>query len=316
MFRSPSSFSVGTAALCVLLAALFLVGCRGPEPADTKKTTARETARTASLPLRPAPAESVIIAPLTVFEDPDLPPVDAIIKVQEPSPKPKTPRASLVKKRPCIALIIDDMGDNQQVGQQLLRLELNLTFSFLPDAPYTAEQSETAFRLGRDVLVHLPMEPKNPAWDPGAAGLWVQDSPTDIRRKMAGMLAAVPHAIGANNHMGSRFTENVPGMRVVMNGLKDRSFFFIDSFTTAASQGVATARQMGVPVARRDVFLDNDREPRKICRQMDQLVALAKKQGWAIGIGHPNRATLTALTQCNRERFREVEIVGVHRMVQ
>jgi polysaccharide deacetylase 2 family uncharacterized protein YibQ len=219
------------------------------------------------------------------------------------------------KKRPRVAIIIDDMGYHRQLGCQLLQLDLNLTYSFLPDAPYTGEQAAMAFQFGRDILVHLPMEPKDAAWNPGADALTAQDSPECIREKMARMLAAVPHAVGANNHMGSRFTEDAGLMQVVIKSLKNRSYFFVDSYTTAASQGLATARQLGVPSARRQVFLDTVQEPQKICRQVERLIAGAKKQGEAIGIGHPNRAMLAALTQCG-EQFREVEIVGAHWLVQ
>lgn len=234
----------------------------------------------------------------------------------EPLPKDAERLATSAKKRPRIAIIIDDMGHHQQMGQQLLELDLNLTYSFLPDAHYTVEQEETAFRLGRDILVHLPMEPKNAARNRGGTILAVEDPPQRIREKMAGMLDAVPHAVGASNHMGSRFTEDAGAMRVVIESLRKRSFFFIDSYTTTGSQGIAAARQLGVPVARRHVFLDNDRELLKICRQLDQLVALAKTQGWAIGIGHPNEATYGALTRCNRGWLREVDLVGVHQLVQ
>jgi len=220
------------------------------------------------------------------------------------------------KKRPRIAIIIDDMGHHQQMGRQLLQLDLNLTYSFLPDAPYTAEQEETAFQLGRNILVHLPMEPKNAVRNPDRETLAVRDHPQRIREKMTRMLNAVPHAIGANNHMGSRFTEDAGAMQVVIESLRKRSFFFIDSYTTTGSQGIAVARLLGVPVARRHVFLDNDRELLKICRQIDQLVALAKTQGGAIGIGHPNEATYGALTRCDRGWLREIDVVGVHQLVQ
>jgi len=234
----------------------------------------------------------------------------------EPLPKNKDPLPVDAKKRPRIAIIIDDMGYHRQMGQQLLQLDLNLTYSFLPDAPYTAEQEKTAFQLGRDILVHLPMEPKNAVRNPEGETLRVEDSPQRIREKMGRMLDAVPHAVGANNHMGSRFSEKAGAMQVVIESLKTRSFFFIDSYTTTGSQGIAIARQLGVPVARRHVFLDNDRDLLKISRQLDQLVALAKTQGWAIGIGHPNEATYGALIRCNRGWLREVDIVGVHQLVQ
>jgi polysaccharide deacetylase 2 family uncharacterized protein YibQ len=217
---------------------------------------------------------------------------------------------------PQIAVIIDDMGYHLQLGHQLLQLAYPLTFAFLPEAPYTPEQAETAYRAGRDILVHLPMEPKEKAWNPGRDALMVEDSAEKVRLKTVRMLAAVPHATGVNNHMGSRFTEVGAGMQVVMETLKMHSLFYIDSFTTKSSRGLATARQQGVPTARRHIFLDNVQEKEAICRQFGLLVDLAKTQGHAIGIGHPNQAMLTALTQCGQVSFRGMEMVGAHRLAR
>lgn len=217
--------------------------------------------------------------------------------------------------RPLVAIIIDDMGHNKQLGRQFIHLEAPLSFSFLPHAPFTAELAEQAFHSGHDVLIHLPMEPKDEKWrlEPGA--LLVADSPERIRRKTEEMLAATPHAIGANNHMGSLFSEDGKGMQVVIETLKARSFFYVDSYTSAASQGLQTAQRLRLPSARRHIFLDNIEDAAQICRQIDLLVELAHRQGEAIGIGHPNQAMLAALDRCGKGSLQSIELVGVHRLV-
>ena len=216
--------------------------------------------------------------------------------------------------RPRIAVIIDDMGYNRPMGRQFLQTAADLTFSFLPEAPHTRELAEQAHRAGRTILVHLPMEPKDSSWKLGPEALRIGDTAEEISRKTEGMLANVPYAVGANNHMGSRFTENSQGMRRMLATLKAHSFFFIDSFTTPASLGETTARQLRLPTARRHVFLDNNQDPESICRQLGQLVAQAKQRGQAIGIGHPNQAMFTALGSCGPAYFSEVELVGVHQL--
>ncbi|MCF6186961.1 MAG: divergent polysaccharide deacetylase family protein [Desulfobulbaceae bacterium] len=189
-------------------------------------------------------------------------------------------------------------------------------FSFLPKAPFTLEQEEQAWQQGRDILVHMPMEARDSAWDPGPGALYLKFSSQEIRTTVAENLTAVPHAIGSNNHMGSRFTENRAAMYEVLSVLKQRGLFFIDSYTTAQSTGFDEARKMGIPTARRHVFLDNVKEQDKICRQLEQLVALARKNGWAIGIGHPNQATLKALIRCRKQLLENVDIVSVHTLVK
>lgn len=308
-----------TQVLLFLLAVMLISSsCRAPEPPVEKSAPEKKT--TLTLPAPPqtqAAPKHLNYVPEIARKNRDRPvPVDNTVPLPKPSQPKETWRPGETTKRPRIAIIIDDMGYHQQMGRQFLQLDLNLTYSFLPDAPYSGELATAAFQTGRDILVHLPMEPKDPGKNPGSDALFGQDSPERIRQKMARMLNAVPHAIGANNHMGSRFTEESGAMQVVIDSLKSRSFFFIDSFTTAASRGLTVARQQGVPTAPRHVFLDTVQEPQQICRQIEQLLAGAKQRGWAIGIGHPNGATLNALSQYSRERFFEVEVVGAHQLVE
>jgi len=293
------------------LGVLLLAGCRSSDPPPEKKDTAQSITE-ASTPLPPlAPPVTVTDVPIPTVADQlgASPPTTTPTKLPQFAPTPPV-------NRPLIAIIIDDMGHHQQLGRQFLAIDLNLSYSFLPDAPYSGALAEAAFATGRDILVHLPMEPKNGIWEGGEGGLAVRDTPGQIKQKTTRMLAAVPHAMGASNHMGSRFTEDGEAIRAVLAIIKSRNLIFIDSYTTAASRGLSTAQQLGVPSARRHVFLDNIQEWQKICGQLDHLVTMAHQQGWAVGIGHPYRATLAALTQCDRKQLKSVDMVGVSRLVQ
>ena len=276
---------------------LVLAGCRADR---------RPERQVPSPPVQPAQTARPPVATIP-FEEPDLPtPSDAVLEKEPPRPGPARPR---------VAIIIDDMGYHPKIGRRLLALDMNLTFSFLPGAPFTRELEAAAWEKGADILVHMPMQARDLAWNPGPGALYLQDPPAAIRKKVVANLAAVPHAIGCNNHMGSRFTEDAAAMRLVLAELKKRDLFFIDSYTTAASTGMAQARAMGIPTARRHVFLDNVHEEKKVCRQLEELVALAWKRGTAIGIGHPNQATLTALTRCRDRLMGKVELVPVHTLL-
>jgi polysaccharide deacetylase 2 family uncharacterized protein YibQ len=245
-----------------------------------------------------------------VFEEPGAPEPQDIVT-------PEKEKRVVVKNRlPRVAIVIDDMGYHRRIGRSLLALNLNLTFSFLPGAPFTLEQENQAWQQGRDVLLHMPMQARDSALDPGPGALYLNFTPAWIRSVVEKDLTAVPHAIGVNNHMGSKFTENRAAMHEVLAVLKKRGLFFIDSYTTAASTGLDEAGKMSIPTARRHVFLDNIQDREKICRQLDQLVILAKKKGWAIGIGHPHQATLDALSSCGKQLDNSVEVVSVHTLVR
>lgn len=221
----------------------------------------------------------------------------------------------LSDSRPRVAILVDDMGYNLEVGRQLLNLELHLSFSFLPQAPHTKELTTLASERGRTILVHLPMEPKDLSWKQEPQTLHVGETGGQLRAMTQRMLAAVPAATGANNHMGSRFTENRSGMREVLSVLKEQRLFFIDSFTSAASVAEKTAGEMGLATARRRVFLDNDQQESAICRQLMLLTDLATREGQAVAIGHPNQGMLAAFTGCARQHLAKVHLVGADHIV-
>jgi hypothetical protein len=262
-------------------------------------------------------------------EIPEAPPVEATvpgIMFEESALNGKAPSVILpepddclgppdLEELPRIAIIIDDMGHHHDIGGELLNLDLNLTYSFLPHAPFTREQATHAWELGRDILVHMPMEPRDSMWDPGPGALYLRDTPENIALAVAENIALVPHALGVNNHMGSRFTADRPAMQEVLAVLRTKSLFFVDSMTTSGSVGEAEARKMGIRTASRHVFLDNSQIPEDICRQLKRLVAYAKKHGTGIAIGHPNRATVNALRLCREALLQQVRIVGIHELV-
>ncbi len=217
--------------------------------------------------------------------------------------------------RPLVAIVIDDMGYNKKTCEALLALDLNLSFAFLPFGPYTVEQATQANRLGRDVLLHFPMEASDSKWKPGPGTVDIGMGYPGIRRIFADNLAAVPYARGINNHMGSRFTQNDRAMRYFMTSMQESGLFFLDSRTSRNSVGYSLAKKRGVRTAKRDVFLDNVRDPQKIIIQLRKLVEVGRRQGFAIAIGHPYPETLQALKEYKGEILQQVKVVGVEAVV-
>jgi len=219
------------------------------------------------------------------------------------------------KDLPRVAIIIDDMGYHRQIGEDLLGLDLNLTFSFLPHAPFTAEQEMLAWQQGHDILAHMPMQPKDSQWDPGPGTLYLNSSAQELSITVRENLDCVPHAIGANNHMGSSFTADRLAMNLFLGQLRKKGLFFVDSLTTPESVGADEAGKMGIKAGSRHIFLDNVQTEEDICRQLKELIAYARRHGSAIGIGHPNKATYMALTRCRDTLLKQVRVVGVHELV-
>jgi hypothetical protein len=175
-------------------------------------------------------------------------------------------------------------------------LTLPLTPSFLPFAPASRSIARRAKEDGREIMLHLPMEPINyPAVNPGDGVLLVSMDEGTILKVLDGDLSQVPFASGVNNHMGSRFTESEEKKSIVLNELKRKGLYFVDSRTSSGSVAFEVARSMALRSARRDIFLDNELSESALKIQMERLLGLAKHKGYAIGIGHPHRETLEFL---------------------
>jgi polysaccharide deacetylase 2 family uncharacterized protein YibQ len=243
-----------------------------------------------------------------VFEEPD-PPIHAELTAEGAGQR------ILQEELPMVAIIIDDLGYHQKVGAEFLNFPLELTYSFLPFAPFTGEQESLAFYSGKTVLLHLPLEPKDAKWDPGPGALFLKNSQDVQKETFEQDLAAVPHAVGVNNHMGSRYTEDRAAMKRLLQLIDYNSMFFVDSFTTASSVGQEVAEELGIKAVRRHVFIDNKLDLDEICDQLDNLVGLAEKQGKAIGIGHPHQLTVDALLKCTGKYSSRVQYVSIARLL-
>ncbi len=200
--------------------------------------------------------------------------------------------------RPVIALVIDDLGLNRVNSRRAIALPAPLTLSFLTYAEGLDGLTRQARDAGHELLVHVPMEPRDLRWDPGPNALLVGLPEDELERRLEWALGRFDGYVGINNHMGSRFTTSLLGMAQVMAALKSRGLLFLDSLTAGSSVGVNLARRLGVPHAGRDIFIDNTPEDeRSIWSQLRKLERVARRRGEAIGIAHPHDKTLDVLRQ-------------------
>ena len=234
-----------------------------------------------------------------------------------PSALKPAPSKEIPAKGPRLAVVIDDMGQSLGKARKLLQIMgSDLTWSILPFSSKTREVVQLAADNGLEYLLHVPMEPKGyPQIDHGPGGILVDMSPDQIRAILTNDLDQIPGAVGANNHMGSRFTEDIPGMHVVLQEIKSRGLFFMDSLTSPHSKVKVIAQEMHIPVAFRDVFLDNRQDVEEILGQLRKAERLALRMGQAVAIGHPYPETLTALAKWSKERDSGVELVKLSRLV-
>lgn len=251
---------------------------------------------------------------------PPLKPAPAQTSKSEQESKPDTPVPAPAATPPAkglIAIIIDDLGGEIEPAKKLAEFNTPIALAVLPHLKRSREVAEMAHTAGLVVMLHLPMESKWKSINPGPGALMTTQSVADITRNVAEDIGSVPYATGANNHMGSAFTEDAMRTETALREIKKRGLFFVDSRTTPSSTAFDSASRLKIPVTGRDVFLDNVRDKGKIVEQIISLARLSLKKGKAVGIGHPYPETIEAIGEAiPAVRAMGVEIVPVTELLE
>jgi polysaccharide deacetylase 2 family uncharacterized protein YibQ len=210
---------------------------------------------------------------------------------------------------PVISIIIDDIGYRHIDDGNALKLPGPVAYAIMPHSPFAGQMSEIAMTSGKDIILHLPMEAtedkNNRLMGPG--GLKHDMNKLLFLSTLSKNFRSVPHIIGVNNHMGSLLTRDRERMEWLMDYLRSKKVFYIDSVTGSGSIAGSVARGKNVPYLKRDVFLDNSTDRDYIHAQFDELILIAKRKGSAIAIGHPHPETIEVL----EKRIGTLEAFGV-----
>jgi polysaccharide deacetylase 2 family uncharacterized protein YibQ len=226
------------------------------------------------------------------------PAVEKTPKAAEPERGGMPPVVVGKVERKKIAILIDDIGYDPVALRRLLAIDAPLAFSVLPRLPRSRSSADAVHRAGREVLLHLPMEPHGyPDRDPGRGALFTSMTARDIRKALEEDMKSVPHAEGVNNHMGSKFMEEPEALRVVFDALSARGLYFVDSVTTEASAARELAGEKALRFTQRDLFID-DAEDRGWARvHLERLLETRGEWRELILIGHPYPETVEALEE-------------------
>lgn len=208
---------------------------------------------------------------------------------------------ALAGQQPRIGLIIDDIGFQAVMDEAVLALDERVAVAIIPNAPGARHLARQAGEQGREILIHLPLSRAGPLDCDAPVCPRREWSPERMRQHLAWASERVNGAIGLNNHQGSGFTADplatsrlIEGL-VLLNGERDQPLFVIDSRTTPGTRLASSAREAGLGVAERQVFLDHDRDPDAIASAWARLLATARRDGQAIAIAHPHTETLEFL---------------------
>ena len=219
----------------------------------------------------------------------------------------------IASEKPCVVLIFDDFGFNPPESSLIrgfLEIEAPFAVSIIPGLEYSTQLAKAFHRANTEIVIHMPMESVAAA-PTESLTLRVSMDSFEIRGLIYQSIFDIPHARGMSNHQGSKFTAAYDAMNLLIDVLADTNMYFIDSLTSPESIAYPLCRRREIPALRRDVFIDTDLEPEEtITGRLAQLIKIAQKRGYAVGIGHHYRKTLYAFEEfLNSPLSDEIELI-------
>lgn len=222
-------------------------------------------------------------------------------------PKPVSPLRAGGRK-PRLAIIIDDVHTQAQINA-ITALKMHITPSIFP--PYRLSPDSHLLTRGLEhYMIHLPMESGNKKLNTQYKTLKVSFSNKKIENRIKELRLLFPKAKYINNHTGSVFTSDYAAMHLAYKIMRENGFVFLDSKTVNTSKVREIAHAYGDSYVYRDIFIDNLHTIPAIHAQLKKAVAIAKRKGYAIAIGHPHTVTMQALASA-KGLLQEVELVYI-----
>lgn len=227
-------------------------------------------------------------------------------KPTPPKVQKKLPKDGLPK----LAIIIDDVAFPAQ-AKHIKAIGLEITPSIMPKSGAHPETPAIA-SMFPFYMIHMPMEALKFNKEEKTT-LKVSDHFDELEKKVTHITSPFPSPTFINNHTGSKFTADAQAMDNLFKIFKKKGFIFIDSRTTADSKADKIAQKYDMKILSRDIFLDNELSSSYIRNQLKQAVNRAKKNGYAIAIGHPSKTTLETIRN-SKDILNEVEVIYLDKL--
>jgi len=206
------------------------------------------------------------------------------------------PKTTVVENKGTLVFIIDDAGNNLKELEPFLKIQFPFTIAVLPGLPHSAEAAKRIRESGKEVFLHQPMEAIG-GQDPGPGAITSGMSADEIRAVLTRNVNEIGPIAGMNNHQGSKITMDKEAMKTILAFCKEKGIYFVDSRTTADTVVPETAKQMGIKIAERNIFIDNEQNKDAMFRYISTGLTRAQKSGSSVMIGHtwsPELAPLLA----------------------
>ncbi|RFU70659.1 divergent polysaccharide deacetylase family protein [Peribacillus saganii] len=214
------------------------------------------------------------------------------------------------------AIIIDDFGGGNGGVKEFLEGDIPITAAVMPFTEYSVNHAKLAHQNGFEVIIHLPMQPKKGkrSWL-GPKPITSDLSPAEVKQRVMEAIDSVPYAKGLNNHMGSLVVEDEEIVRAIVEVAKKKDLFIVDSGTSPKTKFPEIAQELGVPILKSDIFLDDISNVPYVSNQMMKLANITERKGNAVAIGHVGvkgkACYLGIVNSLDEYKKRHIEIVPV-----
>jgi polysaccharide deacetylase 2 family uncharacterized protein YibQ len=218
-----------------------------------------------------------------------------------------------------VCIVLDDFGYSGYPSRKILMMNnYPFTLAIMPFGPIATKFALAAKKAGFEIILHLPMQPHSKINRKiRKYYLTIDKNKKQLENTIIHDMLKVPGIVGANNHQGSLFTENEKKMEFTIQLLHKYGLFFMDSLTSSKSRATKASKVVGIPILKRNIFLDNIESMEYINKQLIKLFKHAERHGYAIGIGHARSKSLDALEKllpimlkkypdCHLERLSEL----------
>nr|WP_298686750.1 divergent polysaccharide deacetylase family protein [uncultured Dongia sp.] len=233
------------------------------------------------LAARPAP-QSMRLVPGEF----DLPPVQRFARP-----------ALFLGTKPRIGVVVVGLGLNRGVtGAAIADLPPEITLSFSPYAPDLAAWIDAAHAYGHEVMIDLPLEPRNyPQDDPGPLGLLTALNAAENLRRLDQLLGLGEGVVGVATPFGDRFLGDSTALKPILSELGQRGLGFIA--TSAGSVETASAGLADAPLRSvADIAIPQDESRLALAGRIDAVLAQARDKQRVLVVVQPYPLSIAALT--------------------
>jgi hypothetical protein len=191
-----------------------------------------------------------------------------------------------LRAAPRLALVLFGFGDDADEARRFFDLPVPFAVAIAPGSRTSSAMFRAAREQGREVVLHVPLEPVNyPALNPGPGTLLVTMKPALATGTVRRWLDQAGPVAGVANHMGSLATQDMTLMGAVFRELQRRHLPFIHVQPAAGAVCRALAAEMGVIYDQPGAVLDleaRSKSTKRLDQRWSEILEHARDRGHAM----------------------------------